>query len=103
MQKGTRKKLGVIFLSISMMVMTSACAATVRSSKYPVRLPRVEGVQWTPGKGAGKDRKCVVLTQEDLQKIVVEFVRACVALGNKPTECGVNITEKETPDAPTPR
>lgn len=99
MRKGTLKKLGVICLTICAMVATSSCGATARASKYPVRLPRVEGVQTIPCKVAGQDRKCVVLVQEDLQKIIVEFVRACVALGNKPTECGVNLREK--PDAPT--
>ena len=101
MRKGTLRKLGATCLTIFVMAAASSCGATARASKYPVRLPRVEGVQTIPCKVAGQDRKCVVLVQEDLQKIIVEFVRACVALGNKPTDCGVNL--KEAPDAPTTR
>jgi len=95
MQKGKLKGLAVICLSIFAMVATSSCGAMARASNYKVELPKVQGVQNVPCKVEGKDAQCVVLLADDLKKIIIEFVRACVALGNKPTECGVNISKPE--------
>ena len=97
MRRKGLKKLGGICLSVSLMAATSGCGAMARSSNYPVKLPQVQGVKNVPCKVDDKDAQCVVLLADDLRKIIVEFVRACVALGNKPQDCGVKLSSKPEP------
>lgn len=93
---GVLKRLGVTFSMLSCAVVLSSCAAMAGKSTYQTKLPRVAGVQQIDcqlknEKGEVEDSKCVVLKASDMAAILTEYVKACVALGNKPQDCGVAV------------
>jgi len=97
MRKGLRK-LGGICLMLFAVAALSSCAARAGRSPYQTKLPPVQGVKTLDCTLTGPDgtpvkSQCVILPAADMAAILTEYVKACVALGNKVQDCGVRITK----------
>ena len=72
----------------------------VRFDAEPVELsasPLVEACAvWDPfEEEQAVPANCVLLLEHDLDILIVEYMRACIAAGGKPSDCTVSVRESE--------